>query len=322
MSSFAILRTQKLKSAVAVNRSLKHAFRDQETPNANADLRTENSHYFSESRQEALTKYADRLPEKVRKNAVHCIEYLVTASPEAMQGKEREAQDTYFNDAIAWLQAKHGAENVIHAGIHRDETTPHLYAYIVPIDQKGALNCRAFLGGAKALSDMQSDFITQVGAKHGLKRGLQGSKARHTTIQRYYAKLENVVNDIEKVTKSTVISPEEITPKTVKTDRGFLMDKLLPKEENAIGISHRLNVKIQKVISPIVGYLRNIEEQNINLNNSIKSVVNSSKYYKERSEILRDLPEEQIKQIQKLADELRKENTKTKAKNQKRGRSI
>lgn len=318
MSSFAILRTQKLKSAVAVNRSLKHAFRDQETPNANEDLRAENSAYFSQSRAEALEKYADRLPEKVRSNAVHCIEYLVTASPEAMQGKDREAQDAYFQDAIAWLQAKHGAENVIHAGIHRDETTPHLYAYVVPIDKKGALNCRAFLGGAKALSAMQSDFAASVGAKHSLERGLEGSKAKHTTIQHYYAKLESVANDVEKVTKSITISPEELKPQTVQTDRGMLMDKLLPKEESLGGVSSRLNQKIQGVIAPIIGHLRQIEDHNAKLDASIKSVLNGSRYYKAKAEIVRGLSDRQIQQIQGVADGLRAENATSQG--QKRGR--
>ena len=66
------------------------------------------------------------------------------------------------------------AENLIYAGIHRDETTPHLYAYVVPIDPQGKLNCRHFLGGAKALSQMQTDFAEQVGQRHGLQRGSKG----------------------------------------------------------------------------------------------------------------------------------------------------
>ena len=38
MAHFAILRVQKLKSAVAVHRSMKHSFRAQDTPNADAEL--------------------------------------------------------------------------------------------------------------------------------------------------------------------------------------------------------------------------------------------------------------------------------------------
>ena len=44
--------------------------------------------------------------------------------------------------------------------------------------------------GAKALRDMQTDFAQQVGQQHGLERGLEGSKSRHTTIQAYYGRVE------------------------------------------------------------------------------------------------------------------------------------
>ena len=43
-----------------------------------------------------------------------------------MASKSREEQDAYFRDALDWLKGRHGAENVVYAGIHRDETTPHL----------------------------------------------------------------------------------------------------------------------------------------------------------------------------------------------------
>ena len=43
MAHFAILRVQKLKSAVAVHRSMKHSFRAQDTPNADAELTHLNS---------------------------------------------------------------------------------------------------------------------------------------------------------------------------------------------------------------------------------------------------------------------------------------
>jgi len=187
---FAILRTQKLKSPVAIRRSMKHAFRAQSTPNADLARTPENTHIGAHSVTEAMAAFNAALPEKYRKNAVLAIEYLVAGSPEDMKAKSKTAQDAYFHDALNWLRAKHGDENVIYAGIHRDEATPHLYAYVIPKDpDSGKLNCRRFLGGAKALSEMQTDFAAKVGLLHGLERGVEGSKARHTTVQQYYAAL-------------------------------------------------------------------------------------------------------------------------------------
>lgn len=167
-----------------------HAFREQETPNADASRTPDNTHIGAGDVQEALARFNARLPDKVRKNGVLAIEYLITASPEDMRGKTRQEQDDYFRDALKWVETKHGQANVVYAGIHRDETTPHMYAYVVPIDSKGKLNCRAFLGGAQALSQMQTEFAQEVGQRHGLQRGLEGSKARHTSIQQYYARVQ------------------------------------------------------------------------------------------------------------------------------------
>ena len=191
MAHYAILRVQKLKSAVAVHRSMKHAFREQDTPNADPERTPDNTHIGAQSVSEGMAAFRGRLPEKHRKDAVLAIEYLITASPEAMQGKGRGSQDDYFRDALKWLQDKHGAANVVYAGIHRDETTPHMYAYVVPrVGDK--LNCRHFLGGAKALTAMQTDFAERVGHKNSLERGQEGSRARHTTIAQYYGRVNEI----------------------------------------------------------------------------------------------------------------------------------
>ena len=36
---------------------------------------------------------------------------------------------------------------MVYAGVHRDESTPHMYAYVVPLDEStGRLNARRWLG--------------------------------------------------------------------------------------------------------------------------------------------------------------------------------
>ena len=196
---YAIIRTQKLKSGQAVRRSLTHAFRAQDTPNADPHRTGNNTHIGAADVREALDRFNARLPEKVRSNAVLAVEYLIAGSPEDMHGKTRAQQDAYFSDALAWLEAKHGKENVVYAGIHRDETTPHMYAYVVPIDERGKLNCRAFLGGAKALAELQTDFAHAVGRPHALERGVARSKARHVPIREYYTRVNEAFEPLPEV---------------------------------------------------------------------------------------------------------------------------
>lgn len=199
---YQVVRTQKLKSSIEVKRSLDHAFRAVETPNADPSRLPDNTHIGAETVDAVLKKFRSRLAtqKSIRKNGVLAIEYLVTGSHEDLIGKTRADQDAYFEDSLSYLKNKHGPENVIYAGIHRDETTPHLYAFIVPLDSKGKLNCRAFLGGPQALSILQTDFHNEVSKKHGLDRGIAGSKARHIPIRKFYSQIVEAFEPLPEVT--------------------------------------------------------------------------------------------------------------------------
>ena len=192
--AFAILRTKKLKNFGEIGGSLAHTYRHRPTPNADSYLSKLNFH--EKTSMTVKEEIKAKLPKKPRSNAVLCIEYLITASPEWPWWSDRkysyktEQETEFFEKAVKWLKMKHGEENVITTSIHYDETTPHLIAYVVPIDPKGKLNCRHFLGGKSKLSQMQTEFHEQV--KHlGLERGLIGSTLEHQSIQKYYQLLKS-----------------------------------------------------------------------------------------------------------------------------------
>lgn len=191
--SYAILRTEKLKTMGNIAASLSHNYRLRPTPNADPTRLKNNEHDLKTARQ-VMDGIKNRLPEKTRKNAVLAIEYLITASPDWNGWKNKEKDSEFFDKAKEWLIKKHGAENVISTTIHRDETTPHMVVYVVPIDSKGNLNAREFLGGRAKLSKMQTDFHDQV-KDLGLERGLEGSKAEHTTIKDFYAEIQKPDNE-------------------------------------------------------------------------------------------------------------------------------
>lgn len=181
---YAILRAAKLKSAGEIGGSIAHTFRTRETPNADASRTPHNEHLGPSTPEEVKAGIEARLPTKRRSDAVLCIEYFIGASPEVFS--DGKGGDQYFRAAMAWLRDRHGAENVISGHIHRDETTPHLVAYVVPRDGE-KLNAKKWLGGKAVLSAMQTDFADKVGRKFGLERGLEGSKAVHQTIRQFYA---------------------------------------------------------------------------------------------------------------------------------------
>ena len=189
---YAIIRAKKHKSVGAIARSARHNFREQPTLNADSSRASENRFAGRRGTKALLHALLSRLPIKRRKDAVLCIEYLVTASPEAFRrhgGHLDEMGSGYFADALEWLRARHGKDNVISAAVHLDETTPHLVVYVAPLTQDGRLSARDFLGGPKLMRALQDSFYEACGKRHGLRRGIEGAKAHHTDIKQFYASL-------------------------------------------------------------------------------------------------------------------------------------
>ncbi|MGF1873666.1 MobV family relaxase [Photobacterium indicum] len=200
--AYVILRTAKLKTNGSIASSLDHNYRERETHNADSQKAHLNSHDCP-SKNEAYQAIQDRLPDKVRKDGVRCIEYMITASPEFFKSNTRLTQDKYFESAKEWLIKKHGEENVITTSIHQDETSPHLIAYVVPFawsnnKQKETLNCKAFLGGRKLLSEMQTDFHKHV-QHFGLQRGVERSTAKHQTVKEFYSKIKQPIPSLKEI---------------------------------------------------------------------------------------------------------------------------
>jgi hypothetical protein len=235
---FAILRTAKLKSFGNVGGSLSHTYRTRETTNADPSRSDTNEHSHN-SPDEVMQALRDCLPDKYRKDAVIGLEYFVGASPEWFEGKTREQQNAYFQEALDWLEKRHGKENVVGWSIHRDETSPHLVAYVVPMSERGTLNAKQWTGGAAALSRMQTDFAKTVGSRNDLERGIEGSKAHHQTIKSFYAQ-------IDKPGQHVTVSPQTTEPKVLK--KGFLSTEY----ESPVMVAQRITAEVQKAYAPTV----------------------------------------------------------------------
>ena len=243
-----------------------------------------------------------RWPDKIRKNGVRLVEFLVTASPDAMNAKTRAEQDAYFADALKYIQDKHGAENVAYAGIHRDETTPHMYIYAVPLDDSGKLNCRQFYGAKNALSDLQSDFTAQVGEPHGLIRGIKGSKAKHTSIKQYYAR----VNAIENMTvdSSNIEMPE---PGLMETKNSYgqrvlysLTDQFTEQLKNNYAKLKQANIKQEDKISRLSREVQKLIVRNTFLESMTSNLQQSHDSYKNAYESQKHIAAARLDDIQEL----------------------
>lgn len=194
--AYGICRIQKLKAG-SVGRSAKHTSRGYDTPNADPTkqhLRIIGS-ADSPNIPDLETLVRQHIGEQtIRKNAVLAVEFLLTASPEYFRPDDparagyyqQQRLEDFQHSACQWLVNRYG-DRIVRAELHLDESTPHIHAYMVPLDEKGKLNCRALLGGSRyRLSELQDDFADAM-APLGLERGIKGSKAKHTEISKYYA---------------------------------------------------------------------------------------------------------------------------------------
>lgn len=183
MSNYVVLGVKK-RSLAGARGMAKHALRELLCPHADPARLNENELLAGPGTvAEVMQRLkSTTLPLMKRKDAVRCVELLITASPEVMHGKSLAEQNAYFKDALEWTQERFGgANNVLLAVVHRDETTPHMQVLLMPI-LEGKLAAKELLGGPSGMLKMHDDFAAKVGLRHGLRRGERGSPAKHEEV--------------------------------------------------------------------------------------------------------------------------------------------
>lgn len=201
---FQVIRVEKLKSAARVAGRIRHALRGHVPPNADPARGDLNGYVIpgnqpaelskiegEERKRRALDRWRKLLPPKYRKDAVTCLEFLVTGSREAMEAMGEAKARQYLRESAAWIWNRFGGlANVVCGATHRDETTTHLSLFVVPTYQndrgESCLSAKHYIDGPKALADLQTDFNREVASRYGLERGEEHSAASHTSVKEFY----------------------------------------------------------------------------------------------------------------------------------------
>lgn len=222
--AYAIMRLAKHKAGAASLAAMgEHMGRHRETPNADPAKRGDNRTWTPAS---GWVSWAEREPERgsqvaavearladfrarggrVQRNAVACLEAILTASPEAFAAPGLDL-DEWAEAQIAWASKVFGAANVVEAVMHLDESTPHVHLLVVPEvlktetrgrrprgAEKGSgapkpcLAANDFVGDRARLSELQSDYAGDM-ARFGLERGVRGSRANHKAVRHWYGEI-------------------------------------------------------------------------------------------------------------------------------------
>lgn len=204
----------------------KHSNPDIDVSRSDQNITFYKTENLTEDVRRRVADIQSRQKRKIRCDAPVAIEYMITASPEAMARLSAEERERYFAECLSFVEARHGVGNRLSAVLHLDETTPHLHMLVFP-EREGKLDAKSFFK-LPALTALQDEFAIKVGRQFGLERGVRLSELlekgekphRHQSVAVYKAKklkeTEQKLAELEQTT-ANLAAVEAIEPK-----KGFL----------------------------------------------------------------------------------------------------
>ena len=145
---------------------LDHGYKRENIDNERSWLNYNLAPQRSVSQVEFINERIDslNLKRRPRKDAVRMCDCVITMPRSFDPSRQRE----FFDAAYAFLAQRYGAENVVSAWVHRDETQPHMHFAWVPVTQDGRLSAKNVVNrlDLKTLHpDMQVAMETALGCK-------------------------------------------------------------------------------------------------------------------------------------------------------------
>ena len=201
------------------------------TKNPQIDGTRTGENYHIIERSDTYLAYIDkRIKElapkrKIKDDAVLINSFILGSDGEFFNGLSPYQQQDFFFDCTKFFAERYGAENIISAVVHNDETTPHLHLNLIPV-LDGRL-CSKQLFDRKALRALQTDFHEAVGKKWELKRGEIGSTAEHldtTAFKLKKMKEETVATVLRQADAQAVIDEAEKVRAEVAPAKALLED--------------------------------------------------------------------------------------------------
>lgn len=295
MTNFAVCRIQKIKSWASLINSAMHVARAHEIENA--DLSIKNVSLIDGTDGKDIKEmFLEKIgTQKIRSNAVLAIEMLLTASPQYFRPDNPDQAGFYIQERVDnfaaactdWLLTRYYGK-VVQATMHLDESTPHIHAYIVPLDNRGKLNAKGLFHGRHKLSELLDSFARAV--EHlGIKRGVKGSKAKHLDIKKYYA----AVN-----CKSLHINLDDVLPIPNDNQSAFAYRELIKEilQPQLDILNHQINDRDLQLREKkhIEHTAQASERERQKLESRVQNLAWTLELWQAQANLLRDLPLEEV----------------------------
>ncbi|MGF1778023.1 MobV family relaxase [Vibrio nomapromontoriensis] len=225
-----ILRVEKLKSFANIRQAGAHQHRHHKhTPNADPARQHLNVVLVgTDNMARDVQNRLDDLTTSPRRNAVLCMDGLITLSPEAFYKADgtpdNAALEMFVDTTLEWLRERFG-QNLASAILHLDESSPHMHITIVPLDEKPdgrrVLNARDLFNKSN-LSQLQREYnevMRRVMPR--LTAPNYGGSAQHTKVRSFYAELDSMAESLH---QSMLDAKKELMTEAKHT----IMERLLP----------------------------------------------------------------------------------------------
>ncbi len=281
MPQYAIMRVEKIKTMGAVAAMGGHSERTRETLNADPERCGDNVRLVGDGDVVgAVQARLDTVP-RIRSDSVLALDVFMGASKDWYDQQDAATKATWQASSLAWVRATYGAENVVEAWLHADETTPHIAALVTPITPEGRLNAHYFTGSASQLRAQQDSYARAV-EPLGLERGVKGSVADHQTVKEFYAKIEQPTPAPEMVKGSIEVErPGRLVAnpdKWASEQQERLVERLAPVVDAALTKATHYEEQAAKAEANIVvlqGQVREISRERDTLRGDYKALAAS-----------------------------------------------
>lgn len=219
----------------------------------------------------------------IRKDAVVCCSFMISASPDYMNSLSQAEQRRFFEESVCFLKARYGEENFVYASVHVDEKTPHMHVGMVPVNEKQKLSAYSFFKNKLELHDLQDKIYEHVKEKgFDIERGVSSDR-KHLSTQRF--KAVTLQQEIEKLEQEKKEIDSRLYDLKLSLDKAKSVDEISVKEKGGFIRSKTVEIASEdfESIKVLAKSSEALREENKHLKNEkVKSEYEKDNLYKEQ----------------------------------------
>lgn len=243
---------------------------------------------------------------RVQKNSIVDCSNIITVPKDQALIWGKEKTEEYFKAVCEIFKEQFGAENVVSAMIHLDETAPHMHLHFVPVSEEGKLQARkvATREKIKLIHDIAPQKLQELG--FDVSRGL-GVTEKSLEIHKFKAsKLKENIKALEtklKALEGDLKGLEEVKGSIgrldgIKASKSPLGAKISIKESdyNLLMDLAKSYIKTLAEIDKLQRELERVESKSVGLGDENKDLRNEIKSLKGKNKKLQHTLDDVVKQ--------------------------